>query len=144
MDTPSNKVQCACNLYVLQKNIEKHKESKTHKLLLARISKKYYEYLQYKDSSNACSQCYASFVSDDRFIKEKNICLCCDLLAKGGQNECRACKQVKMISCFVRPRLLFCKECELQRLSKIVPCDICKQEMKLCDRSKHYIRKHGA
>lgn len=77
---------------------------------------------QQKDDFNWCSRCLATKIQDIYFIKDKQLCQCCEDILKGGEKQCYVCKEQKSIELFEQPYLIKCKVCAAKRIAEKVEC----------------------
>ena len=138
----ATKVKCECGLYLNKDNMNKHLTSKTHRNVIERKCRKLNNYNAMKDSYNCCSKCLKTNVDDLYFLKDRQMCSCCDEISRGGERICKDCQQLVDINKMERPYLIRCKACANERLSKKVNCRVCNKEVKLHDMTKHRQRKH--
>jgi len=100
--------------------MNKHLTSKTHRDLIERKYRKLNNYNAMKDSFNCCSKCLKTNIDDLYFLKDRQMCSCCDDILRGGVRRCKNCQQLVHINRMERPYLISCKACANERLSKIV------------------------
>ena len=139
----ATKVKCECGLYLNEDNMNKHLTSKTHNDLIKRKYRKLNNYNAMKDSYNCCSNCLKTNIDDLYFVKDRQICSCCDEISRGGERRCKDCQQLVDINKMERPYLIRCKACAKKRLSKKVNCKICGVEVQLYNMARHLHKKHN-
>lgn len=99
--------------------MNKHIGSKSHKIKIERKHRKENEYNNIKDSCNCCSICFSTSIDEYYFLKDKQMCLCCDEISRGGVKRCKNCKELVDINKMERPYLKKCKECASKRMAGI-------------------------
>jgi len=135
------KAKCDCGLHVTENNIPKHLTSKCHN---RRIECKYRmlnNYNAMKDSFNCCSKSLKTNIDDLYFLKDRQMCSCCEEISRGGVRTCKNCQQQVDINKMERPYLIRCKACANERLSKIVKCEICGAELRRNNMGRHIHKK---
>ena len=138
----SAKVKCDCGLSVTIGNMNKHMSSKSHITKIENKNRKFNNYNMLKDSCNCCSICFATTIDAPYFLQDKQMCLCCDEILRGGQKRCKNCKQLVEISKMERPYLKKCKECASKRQAALLNCEICGLEIQYRNISKHNEKFH--
>jgi len=127
----TDKFKCECGAELNLRYRDIHYKSKEHiekmNKLNHRNDSKIEAFIYYKDKVNCCSRCLKFLVPDCYFLKDVNLCICCDEILKGGEKRCRACKELKNINDFERPYLIRCKQCAKKRLQKY------SKNKQLCD-----------
>ena len=113
------KVKCDCSLFVTENIMNKHINSKSHNIKVERKNRKLNDYNKLKDSCNCCSICFATNIQEFYYLKDKQSCLCCDEISRGGEKRCKECKQLVDIIKMERPYLNKCKECAAKRMANI-------------------------
>ena len=58
-----------------------------------------------------CTNCKAKSVPMEYYNIDKQVCVCCEEILKGGTKKCWHCFVVKDITLFQRPYLYSCREC---------------------------------
>ena len=139
----ATKVKCECRAYVTENNLNKRLTSKTHRDLIERKYRKLNNYNAMKDSFNCCSKCLKTNIDDLYFLKDRQMCSCCDNILRGGVRRCKNCQQLVHINRMERPYLISCKACANERLSKIVKCEICDAELRRNNMGRHIHKKHN-
>jgi len=113
---------CECGETIFKMSKERHEKSKAHLHKLhyedEKLEVKLQHYESNKDISNCCKRCLKVSVPDMYFIPVINLCICCDILLRGGEKRCIGCKEVKNINTFERPYLIRCKKCACIRSKK--------------------------
>ena len=115
----STKVKCDCGLSINEQNMNKHINSRSHITKIEQKNRKINNYNNLKDLCNCCSKCFATSIPDYYFLTEQTICLCCYNISKGGEKECKKCKQMVNINKMERPYLKNCKECAAKRIANL-------------------------
>jgi len=90
----ATKVKCECRAYVTENNLNKRLTSKTHRDLIERKYRKLNNYNAMKDSFNCCSKCLKTNIDDLYFLKDRQMCSCCDEISRGGVRRCKNCQQL--------------------------------------------------
>ena len=123
----TTKFKCDCGLSIYEHNMNKHINSRSHITKIEQKNRKINNYNNLKDLCNCCSICNAIDIPEYYFITDKAICLCCYNISKGGEKECKICKQLVNINKMERPYLKKCKECAAKRIANF------RRESKISD-----------
>jgi len=130
---------CDCGKTVKAVNYDRHCNSIDHNNYI-KISNnnilKEEIYNENKDINMCCCVCKAIKLDSKYYVKELNLCICCDEILKGGQKKCSMCKELFDIDMFERPYLLKCKKCAAERAKKVIKCE-CGMNITIGSQSYH-------